>query len=570
MRTPFDDVERDDMFDLDQAGGGRASVGLLAKSSRKVKKPQYAKFAGNAKVEQVPLANGARRAGATGPSVSKAVTAKEIKQALLRRLAEKKMIREEAEELAAADDFADDAPDDHHELQNRPRESRRIYALVCLMWILLGIGTGVTAFRVVQSASSSQGGTVGPSTLSGSDFHFRGHGGTPPPHTPTPLPPSPQLPPAPPPSSPPPRSPSPESPPLPAPPPREPPGPVNRLNQRWRLERTTHNIATAGVLMHALIGDGIDSGGLRNGNPDLDHPLRSIWRTDSGLATADRMSATMVNHRHPEIIRCLGQCGDDWHDLPAIVLKPTNAVQRRINCIGWRPIDSLSYNCWPAGGDENCRPGCPERQQWCDRRGGIDAQSDCSVDGEAERMRGCCAALPPDDWAGMLAMQSAHMDTGPCPRLEKNCDSYDVIEARRWNEVILDRQREPWDNELADMIEAVVIAPRAAPNVVEFGRAVHQALAGVMGVELPFLYYDTANTTSPFSWAMPERYAPTCDAPDDTKCADVGNDCCAPPHLNEKAKCNGGLVPVRFYSACKRWPGETNGKFSCCAAPETS
>ena len=235
MRTPFDDVERDDMFDLDQAGGGRASVGLLAKSSRKVKKPQYAKFAGNAKVEQVPLANGARRAGATGPSVSKAVTAKEIKQALLRRLAEKKMIREEAEELAAADDFADDAPDDHHELQNRPRESRRIYALVCLMWILLGIGTGVTAFRVVQSASSSQGGTVGPSTLSGSDFHFRGHGGTPPPHTPTPLPPSPQLPPAPPPSSPPPRSPSPDSPPLPAPPPRVPPGPVNRLNQRWRL-----------------------------------------------------------------------------------------------------------------------------------------------------------------------------------------------------------------------------------------------------------------------------------------------------------------------------------------------
>ena len=39
--------------------------------------------------------------------------------------------------------------------------------------------------------------------------------------------------------------------------------------------------------------------------------------------------------------RCLS-CERPWYDVPAIVLKPTPALQQRLNCLGWRDLGSLN------------------------------------------------------------------------------------------------------------------------------------------------------------------------------------------------------------------------------------
>ena len=61
-----------------------------------------------------------------------------------------------------------------------------------------------------------------------------------------------------------------------------------------------------------------------------------------------------------------------------------------------------------------------------------------------------------------------------------------------FNEIVLDRFRHPWEPDLADMIEAVIIAPGAsAPARVRTSRA--RCLLHKIGADaslLPLLYYD--------------------------------------------------------------------------------
>ena len=101
------------------------------------------------------------------------------------------------------------------------------------------------------------------------------------------------------------------------------------LNNRWRLLEQTVDLRTAGVLIHVLDGDGLTpgvSGGFVSGPPNLEEPLkrdgRYLWDDNPNQASGDRMSGSLINVRHPEVFQCRGICGNDWWDLPAIVLKP--------------------------------------------------------------------------------------------------------------------------------------------------------------------------------------------------------------------------------------------------------
>lgn len=133
----------------------------------------------------------------------------------------------------------------------------------------------------------------------------------------------------------------PRLPPLPfAPPPGEPPrlpapSPpltvADTLNARWRLPNATEDLATAGVLVHVLEGSkGISLSGFNDGPPDVNRPLKNVWEPDYDwgreFMRSDRMAASMINVRHPEMLRCLS-CEPQWRDLPALVLKPTPEVQ---------------------------------------------------------------------------------------------------------------------------------------------------------------------------------------------------------------------------------------------------
>lgn len=264
------------------------------------------------------------------------------------------------------------------------------------------------------------------------------------------------------------------------------------------------------MLFHVLDGNGITMGGFDDGPPDAQHPLRHIWRNEVHTDRNDRMSASVANKRHPDIFRCL-ICPVEWFDLPAIVLKPSAAVQKRISCLGWRDMGSFGRPCWPWGGSDECVSGCPKPYEWCDKHGGVQGQTNCNT-GFGEQPETCCLAWAPDMWTELLEMQDQwHRPWGSCWHRE-GVDCNDVTTAGDsiwlYNEIVVDRARHPWGSELHEIIEAVAIAPRASDKSKAFAKAVHTALLrlmignGVNNLTLPLLYYDAAETRKPFTLAM--------------------------------------------------------------------
>lgn len=174
-------------------------------------------------------------------------------------------------------------------------------------------------------------------------------------------------------------------------------------------------------------------------------------------------------------------------------------------------MGSLRNNCFNPGGDESCMPGCPPRDLWCDQRGAFADQKDCDWVGDPSGLWRCCYALPPEDWKGLLRMQDAHMAFGPCPRQLKDvdCDDGTARETWKFDEIIIDRVRLPWDDELHAIIEAVVVAPTASEVSQQYARATHEALLRLLNVsdaQLPLLTYDASLGAEPFGSVTPSSF----------------------------------------------------------------
>ena len=294
--------------------------------------------------------------------------------------------------------------------------------------------------------------------------------------------------PPPPPSQPPPPL-GPQSPPAPRGPPQpplSPPAPppscsiCDELNLRWLNGRPTNDWRAAGILMRALDGDGVTMHGFIS-TPDLDNPLEHAWAVDVGAwKGGDRVSSSVVNSRHPDIFRCLVGCvdgaGAEMRDLPALVLQPSAAVRSRVSCMSWHDGGSLNRNCRPLDPTGGCIGGCPPRNQWGDFVWGVE---------NLERM---------------LAQQDEHVvPWGACTnqRSESDCDSH-ITSERLWNEVVLDKYRAPWDDDIESIVGAVAVAPNAWAASKAYARAVHRALSELFAsrgaILPPLLYYDAAAT----------------------------------------------------------------------------
>ena len=261
--------------------------------------------------------------------------------------------------------------------------------------------------------------------------------------------------------------------------------------------------------MHVLDGQGIDLEGFRGGPPTVYNPLKDAWRPDPSDSHGDRLSATLVNKHHPDVFRCIvctwhGQ--DDWLEVPGIVLKPSAAVRDRINCYGWRDMGSLQFNC-PRGNAGACHyGGCPPPQEWCEKRGSVAAQRGCSANVadaiNGWSMRDCCVAT--GSLSTMLRMQDAHQPMGPCP--EGRCEDFDGGDAWRYNEIILDKWHRPWEAHLAEIVEAVFVAPGVSAAALAYARAARAAIlvrTGAPPSSLALVYYDHRAELAPFSPVPP-------------------------------------------------------------------
>ena len=74
-------------------------------------------------------------------------------------------------------------------------------------------------------------------------------------------------------------------------------------------------------------------------------------------------------------------------------------------------------------------------------------------------------------------------------------------------QIMVDRARLPWDGHLHELLEAVIISPRAKPAALRYAFAVHRALLRLLHVDaarLPLLYYDVDQKVHPFTEGVVE------------------------------------------------------------------
>ena len=275
----------------------------------------------------------------------------------------------------------------------------------------------------------------------------------------------------------------------PAPPPIQTPCPLcARLNERWGAGRPTGNWSDAGVLVHVLDGDGITMHGFDGGPPDLNDPLKHAWTSNTAAwKGGDRLSASLINARHPDVFRCLNGCldaaGEQMRDLPGLVLSPSDSVVRRISCMTWHDAGSLNYNCRPLT-TPGCVGGCPREDQW-----------------HATRYERWAR----DELESMMLQQDEFMQWGACRTLRDDCDDASFAAVGGfYNEIIIDKWRDPWEPELQQMIEAVFVAPMASMSSMAYARAVHNAVVERLGFRVPLLFYDASCTDgNPFTLVEP-------------------------------------------------------------------
>ena len=91
-----------------------------------------------------------------------------------------------------------------------------------------------------------------------------------------------------------------------------------------------------------------------------------------------------------------------------------------------------------------------------------------------------------------------------------------LLQLGLYNEIIIDKWRDPWEPELQQMIEAVFVAPMASMSSMAYARAVHNAVVERLGFRVPLLFYDASCTDGNPSRLLSlnrlceSRRAPTC------------------------------------------------------------
>ena len=264
------------------------------------------------------------------------------------------------------------------------------------------------------------------------------------------------------------------------------------LNKRWASGHPTNDWTSAGVLLHALDGGGVDWHGFTSGAIDLSDPLRATLERDSrSYKGAGRVSATLVNSRHPDVFRCfLKSCrdaaGESMLDLPGLVLSPSSAVHRRVSCMTWCDDGSVQLNCQLGAPD--CIAGCPPKSSWQHQR--------------------TVARWGPDQLDEMMAEQDRKRARGSCENTRGSWECDDGWHYRlSYNEIILDKWHMPWtDKDLVEMIDGVFVSPRGTEAAMSWARAVQADLQARLGRDaVPLMFYDANAPAEPFQDVSPLR-----------------------------------------------------------------
>lgn len=277
---------------------------------------------------------------------------------------------------------------------------------------------------------------------------------------------------------------------------------VDELNTRWNKGRPSDDWREVGVHVHIFDLDGVGESS-QFAHVDLHDPLRGLWSPRIwSPGGGDRLSTSIVSRRHRHVFSCWeGKACPYGHHVPALVLKPSSAVSRRVSCMSYRDFDSYNaiYDC----GEYNtvarhsplassCLPGCPsdDSLKWCDtpasraaseRAGCFDEYSrapptimDAAKKVDTRwRAMGCCQNWHASGLREMLLAQDAFYPDERRPSGTAGSES----DGGGYNELVLDMWEQPWDEEIAEIIEAVMISVDANARARAWARAAHSAIA---------------------------------------------------------------------------------------------
>ena len=150
--------------------------------------------------------------------------------------------------------------------------------------------------------------------------------------------------------------------------------------------------------------------------------------------------------------------------------------------MSWSDGGSVDFNCNPLG-RADCIAGCPPLSQW---HSGLERWGS-------------------DELAEMLAQQDQHQLQGPCVKTRPAPECSSAWKFRlSYNEVVLDKWRHHWEPELAELVDAVFVSPRASEAALELAHAVHAAINRRLAASVPLLSYDAEALAEPFQ-ALPTR-----------------------------------------------------------------
>ena len=208
------------------------------------------------------------------------------------------------------------------------------------------------------------------------------------------------------------------------------------------------------------------------------------WAPMPDAQTGDRHSTSMVNKRHPYIFACFA-CWDDFRFNPGLVLRASRATTERLMCSLHQDIGTIRYSCNPKGRSDTCLPGC-----------GRGLHNDMCGRNPPYRTWQC--SWPPSDLKRMMETHDG-MGMWYHGAVEK-----DVGFEQTYNELVFDSWVQPWEPDLAEMVEAVFVQARGTEGATNNGRALRRRILELnpqLGEDaIPLVRYDPSADSEPFSF----------------------------------------------------------------------